>query len=779
MADPLSIGASVLAFIGLADRIIRLSKYCIDGLKDAPSDIRMIHGEVSSLRAIIDVLAESEAPSLFEKNAALLSCHRCLLDLESLLPTDSVIGHARRRITIAELAWPLKQSRARKILVELSQHKATLLLVISGDILHELRGIKTALLSLENNVTESERRSIQTWLEQTNPSRLHNAAIGKHEPETCEWLTRSDEWKSWMSSASHDRMLWVHGIPGAGKTVLASFAIEKIKVLCEGAQDYVYGFYYCHYSNAQDEAIPLLRWLVSQVSRQLGWAPPELKRLRDNGFEPTIPELQHILELALSRLQRLFIIVDAVDESIPRDEIVRLLATIALDSRFHKVRILATSRQYGDIERFFSAISTSISMKNSYVDSDIQRHIRARFQSSVRLRRWRDSFQTIEKALVSGANGMFRWVDCQLHSIERLGDKTKLGSVLQDLPRDLTESYIRIFEAIPEADRQFVNRVLVWIYGDSRTHWEGQGINAKLLLEAVSFDLYGRKHSVFDWGYLQELCGCLITVRNELSELGVADGEHVDDGAACWVTLAHYTVWEFLTSSHILSTPVSAFAMSIDGVEREFAVSILRNALAAHPDASETDWRRDREAYCLVIGCMLFGLPWLHTPEDLDLFYEFMNPHNPHYRRFGPIQARALRGEENFSSHCFFVLAIPTRFQIPEGASEQNSMAEVVLNAHLLKNWLLVEGQRSLDLPPVGRLSQDAVWELGKHRVAGEFLRLDEAGNAKQILFDGRVWDITSPPTRRLRPASPDKRTEIPVLVSTKEGNKKRKLETG
>ncbi|KAK4647387.1 uncharacterized protein QC761_0000430 [Podospora bellae-mahoneyi] len=95
-------------------------------------------------------------------------------------------------------------------------------------------------------------------------------------------------------------------------------------------------------------------------------------------------------------------------------------------------------------------------MKNPYVDCYIQRHIRARFQSSMRLRRWQNSFQAIEEALVSGANGMLRWVDCQLHSIERLGDKTKLASVLQDLPRDLTESYIKIFEAIPEVDQPFI-----------------------------------------------------------------------------------------------------------------------------------------------------------------------------------------------------------------------------------------------------------------------------------------------------------------------------------
>lgn len=135
MADPLSAGASVLAFIGLADRIIRLAKGYIDGLRDAPNDIRIIHGEVSSLRAIVEVLTETEAQSIFGQDGPFEACRRCLSDLESLLPAHNSPDYpCRRSLTIAELAWPLKQSKARKLLAELSQHKSTLLLVISGDV---------------------------------------------------------------------------------------------------------------------------------------------------------------------------------------------------------------------------------------------------------------------------------------------------------------------------------------------------------------------------------------------------------------------------------------------------------------------------------------------------------------------------------------------------------------------------------------------------------------------------------------------------------------------
>jgi len=145
MADPLSIGASIVAFIGLADKVIRACTYCIETIKDAPKDIQMILGEVTSLRAVVDSLSAAELhdttvkliPSLFEKMGPVEACRSCLSALEGLLPTVAYQASSNRRYTInmMELAWPLKESKARKLLAEISLHKSTLLLAISGDIM--------------------------------------------------------------------------------------------------------------------------------------------------------------------------------------------------------------------------------------------------------------------------------------------------------------------------------------------------------------------------------------------------------------------------------------------------------------------------------------------------------------------------------------------------------------------------------------------------------------------------------------------------------------------
>jgi hypothetical protein len=145
MADPLSIGASVIAFIQLADSVIRLCRDCIEAIKDAPKDMQIIIGEVTSLKAIIESFSAVDlhantiklVPSLFEATGPVEACRRCLSALQRLLPVDipEVSKGKLRKITFAELAWPMKQSRARKLLAEISGHKSTLLLAITGDMM--------------------------------------------------------------------------------------------------------------------------------------------------------------------------------------------------------------------------------------------------------------------------------------------------------------------------------------------------------------------------------------------------------------------------------------------------------------------------------------------------------------------------------------------------------------------------------------------------------------------------------------------------------------------
>lgn len=251
----------------------------------------------------------------------------------------------------------------------------------------------------------------------------------------------------------------------------------------------------------------------------------------------------------------------------------------------------------------------------------------------------------------------FRWAECQIYAIERLRLESEILEALEKLPKDLAETYIRIFENIPEADSGFVHRVLIWICGDAGGLWmQDGGIDANLLVSAVSTDLT-EAPSAYNCDDLRELCGCLITFSSgprrisrengESSEIpGAIVQEQVEQfaGQSNLVSLAHYTVMEFLVSPLILKSHVSQFALDEVIIFNEFALSCIKQALSANSEGKSSDWDRDREAYCLTLVCA-FGLRshYFADRSDIqDLLIQYYDPQRSHFARLPAIQDRII-----------------------------------------------------------------------------------------------------------------------------------------
>ena len=264
------------------------------------------------------------------------------------------------------------------------------------------------------------------------------------------------------------------------------------------------------------------------------------------------------------------------------------------------------------------------------------------------------------------------------------------------------ETYVRIFERILERDRPFVYRTLLWVCGHADAPWgTSQGISAKLLLSAVSYDLYGGISRLGDQNYdlddLQELCGCLITfstaedesdtiglseslssiIGNSNSEMSLQDSYNND--ADLFVSLAHYTVIEFLNSPLIFQTAVSCFALPEEIIWRQFAMSVVRQALKANPAKLSTDWVHDREVYCLTLSCALYSESFAADSELQDLFIQYFNPASPHFCRFRAIQERIVTSSE------FYYLGT-----LPIHVREDPKLAELQDYVATLLNVLLV-----------------------------------------------------------------------------------------
>jgi len=187
--------------------------------------------------------------------------------------------------------------------------------------------------------------------------------------------------------------------------------IENVKTHCNDGDAAksrnAYVYYYCYYGHNTDEASPFLKWIIRQLSRAVDTMPAKLYKLYKRGEGPSLTDLLSVVDEMVEVFDCVYIILDAIDESMPRTDLLKVLRDLITDPRFSKIRVLATSREYLDIEESMKGISTSISMRNPLLDEDIRLFIKAQLRIHPKLKLWPVSVQDEAlEALSTKAKGM-------------------------------------------------------------------------------------------------------------------------------------------------------------------------------------------------------------------------------------------------------------------------------------------------------------------------------------------------------------------------------------
>ena len=244
--------------------------------------------------------------------------------------------------------------------------------------------------------------------------------MGLYQPGTCKWILNSGQWATWTekikeTSSSDSRGMWIYGIPGAGKTILAAFIAKTILGLRDVLDDSdaananlpcASAYYYCFHGRNHDETGPFLRWLLSQLGRQADFVPRKVGRLYQTDCQPTMDELLDGIKEISVLFSKVLISIDAVDESENREVLATLLQSMANSKEFGNFHIVILSRREQDIERHMTSF-IKLSMSNQWVDNDIADYIDVKLRALSSFQRWSPSLQDdIKQTLSAKANGM-------------------------------------------------------------------------------------------------------------------------------------------------------------------------------------------------------------------------------------------------------------------------------------------------------------------------------------------------------------------------------------
>ncbi|KAI4735291.1 Pfs, NACHT and ankyrin domain protein [Aureobasidium sp. EXF-12298] len=347
-------------------------------------------------------------------------------------------------VKIRDLA---KTSRASEVLKKISDNVDKLAI--------NFRDARECIQEVRLNQHE---REIRDWLSAPDPSTNYTDALEKRHEGTGTWFTGGQAFADWRKQSTS--FLWLHGIPGCGKTVLSSTIIEQLNSLI--TPGHVLLYFYFTFTDANKRTLEnMLRSLVYQLYQKQPDAQEPLNQLwrslraKKDYQQLSKKSLGDIMLVMLSKVTEVSIVLDALDESITRNDVLAWLRDV-LEATSFTCRILVTARREQDIEsalQRWMRPEDSLSIQQDDVHEDIKAYVGHTVRSSEELVRWRerpDVQDEIETELVERADGMFRWVACQIDALKDCLDYPRLRKALRTLPRTLDETYARILESIPE-----------------------------------------------------------------------------------------------------------------------------------------------------------------------------------------------------------------------------------------------------------------------------------------------------------------------------------------
>ncbi|KAG1778794.1 hypothetical protein EV702DRAFT_1217465 [Suillus placidus] len=551
MPDPISVIASGLTVLQVIQTIAQASALLygyVASVRNADSSCQSLLNELSAVGGVLTTVMVIEKdgslpPNLSHALSFLMAVDgpvaNLLAELKSILPNEQARENGKMK-TISRLTWPFKEKEVGAIIDKLKSYCGEITQILAIDTWNTLkevdRGVKEAnqgIQELKAHKKTEERRKLLEWM---NP------------------IFHANEYKTWNTSEC--AFLWLNGQPGHGKTILAQ--VRTRKVFREGsdeAEPQTLAYFYCNFRDDRTtNAAAVLRSLIVQLLQQSqddDWITQigekqesntegdldSLRNLwqqqRDAKPHPTdLVFLRKLLTEASTLVHRPVLLIDALDECKDYPDLVRHLVNLAEDAR---LRLFVTGRSEPEIQDAFDDLPT-VSLKDSaeQMKADICAHITEQLKAQKKLSRLSDALKkTILEKLLEKAEGMFRWVQCQLDVITTCKRRIDIEAALDDLPAGLYETYDRIIQAIKQrgpSDDQIARSCLLWLAG-TFTPLTLDQLNEAMMIEVGQSNL-NPDLGVMDLMDIVAACGSLVTYDEKT---GV-------------VALSHYSVKEYLIS---------------------------------------------------------------------------------------------------------------------------------------------------------------------------------------------------------------------------------------
>jgi hypothetical protein len=333
------------------------------------------------------------------------------------------------------------------------------------------------------------------------------------------WVLKNSDFQRWRSD-QQNRLLWIKGDPGKGKTMLLCGIVDELKKSI--AKTDLLSYFFCQATDSRiNNAAAVLRGLVFLLVDQQPSLVSHIREKHDHAGKTLFEDanawyaLSEIFTNILQdpSLNSAYLVIDALDECIK--DLPKLLDfLVQMSSVSRRVRWIVSSRGWPDIEesleRAGQKVRLCLELNAESVSTAVRIFIQHKvFQLAQRKKYDGKTRDAVLDYLILNANNTFLWVALVCQNLEKIPRWNTLGQ-LKALPPGLYSLYQRMMEQVCNSDNaNLCKRILASIAILYRPITLRELTYLVEMLEDTSDDLESLREVI-------GLCGSFLTIQEDI-----------------------------------------------------------------------------------------------------------------------------------------------------------------------------------------------------------------------------------------------------------------------
>ncbi|KAF8465374.1 hypothetical protein BDZ91DRAFT_783363 [Kalaharituber pfeilii] len=363
-----------------------------------------------------------------------------------------------------------------------------------------------------------ERRRLLERISDYNHTTTFLEFFNSSHPSTGKWLYEMEEYKEWVQSC-HSSILWCHGIPGSGKSVLSTSVVKYLLDTCLqqttiASRKMFIGYFFCNFSDPRSLKFEeIIRSLIKQILAVFH-GPAEFEEYLAKFFSqynniPSTHQWQNLFIRTCSLPNYIYLILDGMDECHDdiQAQIVEMLNKLLSISSCIKVYLSSRKEVYlsRNLRNTISISLDDVKWRpeiEGYIDESLKQRLedgRLRIQDPAMV-------EEIKHALMVGVEGM------------QLNDED-IRETLRSLPRNLDETYIRMLEHIvKERSKDIAVEAFQWLTMARRQLSLRELVEAVVIRDEDTMQAQGLSRIPTDLDKVIEACGHFLAIEEPVCD---------------------------------------------------------------------------------------------------------------------------------------------------------------------------------------------------------------------------------------------------------------------